>query len=149
MAEPKLHWDHTLGVADISFANGDIEQGDDLESLVLLSLFTDARAPTGAVVPDGTDDRRGCWLDTFDTEAFTGSQLWLLERSKIIGNEDVVRAQNYAQKALEWISQQGIANVVQVRASRFNQNKIALEIQIKRGPEERVFRYQWLWGRGD
>src|SRR5690606_37822179 len=71
---------HTTEGGDLVFGDFGIETDDGLESLVYMLLFTDRRADPGDDIPDGTDDPRGWWGETFDYGF--GSKLWLLQRSK-------------------------------------------------------------------
>lgn len=75
---------------------------DSVAALVLISLFTDARAEESDTVPDGTTDKRGWPGDSF-YDAPWGSKLWLLYREKL--TTDVMnRAIKYAQDALAWMT---------------------------------------------
>jgi phage gp46-like protein len=75
----------------------------DLETAVILSLFTDASARADDVIPDLTDDRRGWWGNWESPEVVElGSRLWLLSREK--STEDTRRrAEEYAAEALAWM----------------------------------------------
>ena len=94
---------------DWSFAPGTgLAQGADLATAVLLSLFTDALAGEGDVVPDGSTDRRGWWGNTV-----LGSRLWLYDRAKQTGEVlDGIRAA--IADALAWLISDGIAAAVDV-----------------------------------
>ncbi|MFB1078129.1 phage GP46 family protein [Photobacterium damselae] len=73
-----------------------------LTALVLISLFTDARASESDALPDGSGDRRGWPGDSF-YDAPWGSRLWLLSREKL--TTDVRnRAVTYAEEALAWFT---------------------------------------------
>lgn len=73
-----------------------------LAALVLISLFTDARASESDALPDGGGDRRGWPGDSF-YDAPWGSRLWLLSREKL--TTDVRnRAVTYAEEALAWFT---------------------------------------------
>lgn len=92
-------WNNETGRGDIEITSAGLRQDDGLETMVLQSLFTDARADESDVLPDGTDDRRGWIGDTFADEPW-GSKLWLLARSKL--TTDVRnKAVTYAQTALD------------------------------------------------
>ena len=62
--------------------DGDLAAGGDLESILLLLLFTDRVAQPDYVPTDKANDRRGWWADTFQGLPI-GSRLWQLERRKI------------------------------------------------------------------
>ena len=92
---------------------------DPLVRSVINSLFCWRRA-------DASDDRpcdswMGWWGDTFaddDGDKF-GSKLWLLGRSKIVP-ETLRLAEQYAEEALQWLIDDGVAGRVEVRAE-FNE----------------------------
>ena len=74
---------------------------DTVSALVLISLFTDARADISDRLPDDSNDFRGWPGDTF-YDAPWGSKLWLLYREKL--TTDVRnRAVKYAEDALAWM----------------------------------------------
>ena len=87
MANIRLVWNQTLGRADWTIVGGRLAAGSDLESMVLLLLFTDRRAAPDYVPDDGSNDLRGWWGDSFkpgsDSLRPIGSRLWQLERRKI------------------------------------------------------------------
>lgn len=99
-------------------ANGVLVEGRDLETAVLISLFTDAAAKPGDDVPPG-ELRRGFWADVHapDRDVW-GSRLWLLERSKVT-RENILRAKEYCDEALAWMVRDQLASAVLVETSRF------------------------------
>jgi phage gp46-like protein len=123
----------------------------DLESAVLLSLFTDASALVDDVIPDGTDDRRGWWANWERPEAIVlGSRLWLLGREKST-EETRRRAEEYAAEALQWLLDDGVAAAVDVAAAYLEvgpvpPSTLALQIAITRA-DGTVYekRYAWAW----
>jgi phage gp46-like protein len=75
----------------------------DLETAVLLSLFTDASARADDELPDTSDDRRGWWGNWESPETIElGSRLWLLTRA-VSTEETRQRAEEYAAEALAWM----------------------------------------------
>ena len=83
-----------------------------LERLVFVSLFSDARLSDDETPPDGSDDRRGWWDDTY-TGDNTGSRLWaLFARAGVTPREieDAVR------EALAWMLTRGLCTEVNVLA---------------------------------
>jgi len=123
----------------------------DLESAVLLSLFTDDSAHPDDVIPDGTDDRRGWWGNWERPEAIAlGSRLWLLSREKST-DETRRRAEEYAAEALQWLLDDGVAAAVDVAAAYLELGPVppqtlAMQIAITRA-DGTVFekRYAWAW----
>ncbi|HCG8523819.1 TPA: phage GP46 family protein [Vibrio parahaemolyticus] len=105
---------------------------DTISALVLISLFTDARAEESDTLPDQSSDLRGWPGDTF-YDAPWGSKLWLLYREKL--TTDVRnRAVKYAEDALSWMLQdQGegpLASSVTVTGSIPQFQTLALNIII-------------------
>lgn len=86
---------------------------DPLVAAVVISLFCDARAGT-----DFSDDPRGWWGDVLSAISgdTTGSLLWLISRAKNI-QETLNEVQDYAEKALKWLLDDGIAKVLTVTAT--------------------------------
>lgn len=114
-----------------------------LESAVIISLFTDRRDNDDDVIPDGSNDRRGWWADEF-TEIKTdkiGSRLWLLTREKQLTSV-VVRARQYAEEALKWLVDDGVAEAVTVVASIPRSGMLGLDVSIQR-PQQSITRYRF------
>src|SRR5262249_44209057 len=136
-----------------------LETDRDLETAVILSLFTDATAKPDDVIPDGSDDRRGWWGDTGavgdqDTppEGPLGSRLWLLGREKAT-EATRQRADQYAAEALRWLTADGVAARVDVRAEwldpvGFPPGTLGLRVRILR-QDGTVYdaRYAWAWSQ--
>lgn len=106
---------------------------DGLETAVILSLFTDRLAEPGDNIPDGTADRRGWWADMFaDVPADRiGSRLWLLHREKQT-LAVVNRAREYAQEALNWLVEDGVAKSVQVTTSIVRTGVLGIFVEVTR-----------------
>lgn len=95
-----------------------LQQDEGLDTAVILSLLTDARAEDDDMIPGGSEDKRGAWVDSFsevEGDKF-GSRLWLLEREKLLP-ETVNRVREYCQEALNWMVRDGVAKAVNVTAS--------------------------------
>ena len=98
----------------------DLASDDGLKTAIILSLFTDRRALEDDPLPDGSDDRRGWWADAFAGDQI-GSRIWLLEREKDT-REVVNRARDYAEEALQWLIEDGIAQRIEVMAGWVDQS---------------------------
>ena len=82
MADITTTWSPYNLRGDWTVSNGSLASGNDLETAVIISLFTDRRAAPSDVIPDGTGDPRGWWADV-DTNGNLdewGSRLWLIDR---------------------------------------------------------------------
>ncbi len=100
---------------DINAAGYDLSTDSGLRSVVIVSLFSDRRANADDTIPDGTTNLRGSWLDTYPELSghLIGSRLWLLSREKELP-EVLPRTKLYAEEALQWLIERGVANAVEV-----------------------------------
>lgn len=129
---------------DFAMSGGALSADADLETAVLISLFTDRRAEADDLLPDRAASRRGWWGDAFAKRRI-GSRLWLLSREKQL-REVVSRAKEYAEEALAWLVEDGIARRVAVQAEVVRPGMVGLAVQIERTqaqPER--FRYELAW----
>ena len=125
MADIGLTWNSAVGYADLSIVGGDLAIDAGLETAVILSLFTDAQAQPGDVIPDGSANPRGWWgdmpVDPAQQDASAppdriGSRLWLLDRA-LQTAETLRLAELYALEALQWMIDDGIAATITATAS--------------------------------
>lgn len=110
----------------------DLATDDGLLTAVLVSLFTDRRANDDDVLPGNDGDKRGSWQDQYaDVPGdLQGSRLWLLDREKEL--PDVLhRAQEYAEEALAWMVEDGIAKSVSAPAEWSKPGVLGLLIDIR------------------
>jgi phage gp46-like protein len=128
---------------DVRLDGGDLSTDDGLETAVLLSLITDSRAEADDVLPDGGTDRRGWWADAWpESEGDRiGSRLWLLGREKDTATT-LQRAREYAEEALAWLLEDGVARRVQVTAERVRSGVLRLSVEIQR-PSGDLYQTAW------
>ena len=116
----------------------------DLETAVIISLFTDRRAEDDDRLPDETESLRGWWGDALNPRRI-GSRLWLLRREKQI-LEVLLRAKEYTEEALEWLRQEKIARSVVVNTSVVATGILGISIQIMKPDGKRInMFYEWAW----
>lgn len=141
------------GFADV-LATYALELEDTLQTVIVISLFTDARAGVDDVLPLNVTDRRG-WVgddfltadaaETFDADNW-GSLLWLYYIGK--ANVDVLEMARFAAKeSLAWLVRDGIAERIVVTGQWVGTlgDRLALRPQIfKPGVVAPV--YDVLWG---
>ena len=120
--------------ADLILEGGDLKLDEGLESPVLVSLFSDARARPDQNLPGELDDLRGWWAE--DSGEGFGSLLWLLSRAKAT-DSSVERARESTAEALAWLVSLGVAAAVDVQALRTNTGRIVVTVQLTRGPTPR------------
>ncbi|KKM77206.1 hypothetical protein LCGC14_1372390 [marine sediment metagenome] len=151
----RIIWDAGLQEGDFNFLeeNQDLESDNGLETAVIISLFTDRRAKVDDILPDPNNpDRRGWWGDLVSPEVKDdqiGSRLWLLNREKTL--ESVLeRAKQYAEEALQWLIEDGVAVKIDVETERQGipgQDRLALGVMIHKKDGKNValnFEAQWI-----
>lgn len=131
--------------ADLQLFAGDLAADDTLETAILLSLFTDARATEDELVRFGGADPRGFWGDSLaeiEGDRF-GSKLWLLAREKQTA-ETLNRARDYATEALAWLIEDGIADEVPIEADYPQRGLLALGVEVVQARVPRQ-RFAFVW----
>lgn len=116
-----------------------------LPRAVLISLFSWRRADPSDDLPNG--QRCGWWGDTYPqvTADRIGSRLWLLSRTKLT-SDTALRAKEYAEQALQWLIDDGVAEAVTVSAERQGLDRLALGITITRGDTSALnLRFTNVW----
>ncbi len=112
-----------------------------LDQLVWVSLFSDRRADPDDELPDRGGDpvyRGGWWGDTYTDNAF-GSKLWLLARAPVNATT-LLKVRQYAEEALAWMVDTGIAARVDVTVERQDLGRVALKVVVSKsdGTKEAV-----------
>jgi phage gp46-like protein len=126
----------------------DNDKAHPLVRAVLISLFTWRRANADDTLPDPKGFRMGWWGDSYPAVANDriGSRLWLLARAKLTLTT-VQRAQDYAEEALQWLIDDGVAARIAVRAERQGLSTLALQCTLYAadGTANAVLRFDNLW----
>lgn len=117
-----------------------------LDTAVIHSLFTDRRAGDDDKLPLNVTDRRGWCGDGIVCEQgdHYGSLLWLVLSGKQ-EKDKPARAKFYAEEALQWMIDKGIASKVEAIAWWERMEVMALQISITR-PNELAPGYDVVWG---
>lgn len=146
MADISIVWDPVNAQGDWAVANGDLVTGSDLQTSVLISLFTDRVLPTDQAPPDGTNDRRGWWADTYEDMPI-GSRLWTLARIAISNRTQLLAtARDMCNEALAWLITDGVAAQVNVQTSFPAPTLLGIYVQIVE-PNGNIqsFNFSWAW----
>src|SRR5476649_507157 len=101
MSDTAIIWIPALGIGDWSLVGAQLATGNDIQTAVYISIFTDRAANTDDVIPDGSGDPRGWWGDTGQDRPI-GSRLWLLSRAKAT-TDTLNLAKDYITEALQWL----------------------------------------------
>ena len=146
MTDIALLWDQQLGGCDFGLFDGQLTTDDGLDTAILISLFTDARARADDAIPDG-DDPRGWWGDAFTAAGDeTGSRLWLLSREKQTASV-LERARSFAREALSWLIEDGVARTVDVTVEAQPNDRLAIGVEITRPTGPARLRFVYIWNR--
>lgn len=107
----------TNGIYDVAIANGDLVADDGLETSLIVSILSDARADESQVPQP--ESRRGWIGDLVATVPGYqyGSLLWLLEQARLT-RDTLAQAENNARAALNWMIEDGLVQAIDVIASR-------------------------------
>jgi len=118
------------GPGDIAITDGVLHRDPGFETSVVISLFSDARAERGDVLP-GTIQNKGGWWGSALLGYQLGSKLWLLQRALL--NETTMRLyEQYSKDALAWMVEDQIAEEVTAKAVKTGPNRVDLAMIIKR-----------------
>jgi phage gp46-like protein len=133
--------------ADLALESFALAADDGLETAVILSLFSDARALDADPLPIGQTDRRGWWADAYpaaDGDRF-GSRLWLLRASKQL-QQSLNDARLYAEESLAWLVEDVAARKVEVETFIPRDEIMGMVVRIYR-PDGSVtpIRFETLW----
>ena len=101
MSDITIYWDTAYSRGDFALTGQALDMGLELQTSILISLFSDRMANVGDVIPAGTDPR-GWWADDA-----IGSRLWLLSRAKQT-QETLQRAYDYIVEAIQWLIDDGV-----------------------------------------
>ena len=146
MSDIAIEYKSQIKEYDISILNGDLKECDDLDSAVIISLFTWARAAAGEV--DENAPRFGWFGDKIDADSTdsTGSKLYLLKRKKIT-SQTIMDAREYIEQALQWMIEDGVATEINAEVERnaSDVNRVDALVQIVRGDRSRTMKFNDLW----
>lgn len=143
MSDISSFWDVERLAADWREGRGDLVSGDDLQTAIIISLFTDRVARDDDDI-DG-DDRRGWWGDA-DEENDIGSRLWLLRRQKLT-QAVAQKAEDYSREALRWLVTDGVVSSFSVATQIVYPRRLNMVIRYQRpgNGNDTDMRFFWVW----
>ncbi|WP_096178677.1 phage GP46 family protein [Escherichia coli] len=143
MSDIASFWNVDEMFADWQKGLGELTTGNDLQTAILDSLFTDRLARADDDYEDS--DRRGWWGDSGE-ESQLGSRLWLLRRKKL--TPDVAKkAEEYSSEALNWLKVDGVVSEV-IPVARIvlpDRLNLIIRYQAPPGKDWQEFRFYWIW----
>ncbi|WP_019209688.1 phage GP46 family protein [Yersinia massiliensis] len=138
----KTVWEPDKLLGDWQTGGGGLRDGDDLETAILISLFTDRLARADDAIE--SDDRRGWWGDT-GSEYPIGSRLWLLRREKLT-TKVALKAEDYANEAVAWLLDDGVVTAISANAQIVFPNRLNLIISYQQPAQsEASVKFSWVW----
>lgn len=146
MPDITITWDPINSRGDWSVANGDLVTGNDLQTSVLICLFTDRVLPDDQLPPDGTDDPRGWWADSYNGFPI-GSRLWTLRRRSISSVSSLLNdAKDICNEALASLVTDGVAKSIGVQTFYPSPGQLGIIVTITE-PDgtTQTFQFQWAW----
>jgi phage gp46-like protein len=146
MPDIAITWDTLNSRGDWTVANGDLVTGSDLQTSVLICLFTDRVLPSDTAPPDGSADPRGWWADSFN-EFPIGSRLWTLRRRSISNVTQLLReARDICNEALAPLLSDGVAQNIDVQTSYPSPGMLGIVVVITEPSGAlQAFNFQWAW----
>ena len=145
MADLTLVWNPATGTADLAMCGPSLKTGNDLETAIIVSLWSDQTSDPGDILPVNTNsDPRGWWGDAYNAPDQIGSKLWQIF-NRIRNQQTLNDARDFATKALQWLIDDGLAVSVSVSPRFYGSAGIALSITIT-SLSGVVNQYSYAWG---
>lgn len=145
MADIRLAYNPEIMEYDIFIVNEDIETGDDIETAIIISLFTWRRANPDDKLDPG-QSRFGWFGDKIGgNDKFPlGSRLYLLAR-KTITPQTMREAEEFASEALKWMVEDKVVSSISCTAERVSNERVDLKITYTRDGTTKEKRFNDLW----
>ena len=135
-------WNQTAG--DWTLSAGQLLAGGDLETAVLISIFTNRQASADDVIPDGTQDPRGWWGD-LGADRPIGSKLWLRMRSKQTA-ATLAQVRGDIAEALQWLLDDGVVARVDVFTEWTRPGMLGAKVTLYQHDGARTaVNFSWAW----
>lgn len=143
MSDISSFWDVERLAADWREGRGDLIDGNDLQTAIIISLFTDRVARDDDDI-DG-DDRRGWWGDSGE-DTDIGSRLWLLRRQKLT-QKVAQKAEDYAREALQWLITDGVVSSIDAATQIVYPHRLNMVLRYRKpgSTDSTDMRFFWVW----
>lgn len=149
MADIGLYWDDTNQCVDWKWTtkiiNGvevtDIDTDNDLESYLILRLFTNRRAESSWTT---TANKEGWWYDALDEQGQTGSRLWQLWYLPVTDKAAYeARANDFVREALQVMIEDKIADTIDITCTLQGTKQLHISITVTKARDSQSFSYIW------
>jgi phage gp46-like protein len=139
---------------DLVVIANDLATDDTLATAVLFSLQTDRLADPEDVIPDGSTNRRGWWMDSYltalldGTPYLSGSKLWLRRRA-LATQQTANLIQEDCLAALAWMKTNRVVADVTVTTTWTSDTGLAVTVSLSRfgAAGASAETYALLWDR--
>lgn len=144
MSDIRITWDTVQRRGDWTMLGPDLEQGHDLATAILVSLFTHRTASEDFRTQDQVEDKRGWWADIYEDPAHPiGSRLWQFYRA-VKTDTTLNDVRDACSEALQWLVDDNVAEEVVVGAQWYGRTAIGIQIVVRQGPGP-ADRYAFVW----
>ena len=143
MSDTSTIWVRDLGRGDWNLVGADLQSGNDLETAILISIFSDREANPDDIIPDGTNDPRG-WIGDIDQPYKIGSRIWLLTRAKQT-QETLSRANDYIAEALQWLIDDGVVAQFDITTEWTKPGLLGAKVLAYQGGISTPMNFSWAW----
>lgn len=149
MADIGLYWDSENQCVDWKWTtkiiNGvevtDIDTDNDLESYLILRLFTNRRAESSWTT---TPYKEGWWYDVLDEQGLTGSRLWQLWYLPVTDKDAYeARANDLVREALQVMIDDKIADTIDINCNLQGTKQLNIAITVNKAKDSQSFSYIW------
>lgn len=142
MSDTSITWMPALGIGDWSLAGSQLAAGNDLQTAVYISIFSDRVANADDIIPDHSQDPRG-WHGDAGQDVLIGSRLWLLSRAKqTLGTLNL--AKDYIAEALQWLIDDGVVGSFDITVEWTSASLLGMNVVAHR-PNGSTSAMQFFW----
>lgn len=142
----RLELDPATGEGNLSqAADKSLVENEGLETVLTVSLFTDAQAREGLLPPG--EDRRGYWADRVDPDEpalVTGSLIWTVTEFEVLSDASCAKVAAYGTDALAWMIAAGAADRAECTCVRNGDDSADFTALVYK-PNEPNSPYQKTW----
>jgi phage gp46-like protein len=150
MGDIRFVFDNLTGTGDWAMDGRGLATGHEIETAIMISLFSDAQADPGDIVRDA--DPRGWWADTYSAhedpnltpiaDDRTGSKLWQVFNMPRT-QQTLNWMANQILVALEWMKIDGVADAIDAAPRFTNSGGVGAIVVITRGQSKLTYNYAW------
>jgi len=146
MPDVSYIFDKFKNFSDIKIVDGDIFLGDELQTAIEFSAFSNAR--TDVSPEDGVQDSisklQGWWADSLEDEPL-GSEAWIYRRTKIV-NETLNGLKEKWGAGVQWLIDDGVVASIDITVVKSSKIAIASNFRIiKPDTTLQNFSYEFAW----